>query len=81
MLNKKQARQNLKQTKLMLAEQITALRRLHKMTVLELATQTGVPSAYIEKLELGLAELSFGNLNQIARAFDMKIDVSLEANA
>ena len=51
------------------------------MTVLELATQTGVPSAYIEKPELGLAELSFGNLNQIARAFDMKIDVSLEANA
>lgn len=53
MLNKKQARQNLKQTKIALAEQISALRRLHKMTVLELATQTGVPSSYIEKLNLG----------------------------
>ena len=51
MLNKKQARQNLKQTKLALAEQITALRRLHKITVSELATQTGVPSAYLEKLD------------------------------
>ena len=37
MLNKKQARQNLKQTKLALAEQISALRRLHKITVSELA--------------------------------------------
>lgn len=81
MLNKKQARINLKQTRLNLAEQITSLRRLHKMTVLELATQTGVSSAYIEKLELGLAELNFGNLHQLARAFNMKIDVSLEANA
>ena len=78
MLNKKQARQNLKQTKLMLAEQITALRRLHKMTVLELATQTGVPSAYIEKLELGLAELNIGYLNQIARTFHQKISIELE---
>lgn len=81
MLNKKQARQNLKQTRLNLAEQITALRRLHKMTVSELACQTGVPTSYIEKLELGLAELNLGNLHQIARAFDMKIDVSLEANS
>ncbi len=81
MLNKKQARINLKQTRLNLAEQITALRRLHKMTMLELATQTGVPTSYIEKLELGLAELNLGNLHQIARAFDMKIDVSLEANS
>ena len=81
MLNKKQARINLKQTRLNLAEQITALRRLHKMTVLELATQTGVPTSYIEKLELGLAELNLGNLHQIARAFDMKIDVSFEVNA
>ena len=81
MLNKKQARINLKQTRLNLAEQITALRRLHKMTVLELATQTGVPTSYIEKLEFGLAELNLGNLHQIARAFNMKIDVSLEANS
>ena len=81
MLNKKQARINLKQTRLNLAEQITALRRLHKMTMLELATQTGVPTSYIEKLELGLAELNLGNLHQIARAFDMKIDVSFEVNA
>ena len=81
MLNKKQARINLKQTRLNLAEQITSLRRLHKMTVLELSTQTGVPTSYIEKLELGLAELNLGNLHQIARAFNMKIDVSLEANA
>ena len=79
MLNKKQARQNLKQTRLNLAEQITALRRLHKMTVLELATQTGVPSSYIEKLELGLAEINLGNLHQIARAFDMKVEFFLEA--
>lgn len=79
MLDKKQARQNLKQTKLALAEQISALRRLHKMTVFELATQTGVPSAYIEKLELGLAEINIGNISQIARAFDMKIDLSLDA--
>ena len=79
MLNKKQARQNLKQTKLALAEQITALRRLHKITVLELATQTGVPSSYIEKLELGLAEINLGNLHQIARAFDMKVEFFLEA--
>ena len=79
MLNKKQARINLKQTKLALAEQMTALRRLHKMTVLELASQTGVPSSYIEKLELGLAELNLGNLNQIARALNMKIDISFEA--
>ena len=78
MLNKKQARLNLKQTKLALAEQIVALRRLHRMTILDLATQTGVSSAYLEKLELGLAELHLGNLHQIARAFDMKIDVSLE---
>ena len=48
------------------------------MTILDLATQTGVSSAYLEKLELGLAELHLGNLHQIARAFDMKIDVSLE---
>ena len=81
MLNKKQARINLKQTRLNLAEQITALRRLHKMTMLELATQTGVPTSYIEKLELGLAELNLGNLHQIARAFDMKIELSLDANA
>lgn len=81
MLNKKQARQNLKQTRLNLAEQITALRRLHKMTVSKLACQTGVPSAYIEKLELGLAEINIGNLHQLARAFNMKIDVSLEANS
>lgn len=79
MLNKKQARINLKQTKLALAEQISSLRRLHKMTISELATQTGVPSAYIEKLELGLAEINIGNISQIARAFNMKIDVSLEA--
>ncbi len=79
MLNKKQARQNLKQTKLALAEQITALRRLHKITVSELATQTGVSSSYIEKLELGLAEINIGNLHQIARAFDMKVDISMEA--
>lgn len=79
MLNKKQARMNLKQTKLTLAEQMTALRRLHKMTVLDLATQTGVPTSYIEKLELGLAELNIGNLHQIARAFNMKIDISLDA--
>ena len=79
MLNKKQARQNLKQTKLALAEQITALRRLHKITVSELATQTGVSSSYIEKLELGLAEINIGNLHQIARTFDMKIDISMEA--
>ena len=79
MLNKKQARINIKQTKLALAEQISALRRLHKITVLELATQTGVPSSYIEKLKLGLAELNLGNLNQIARAFDMKIDISMDA--
>ena len=78
MLNKKQARLNLKQTKLARAEQIVALRRLHRMTILDLATQTGVSSAYLEKLELGLAELHLGNLHQIARAFDMKIDVSLE---
>ena len=51
------------------------------MTVSELACQTGVPSAYIEKLELGLAEINIGNLHQLARAFDMKIDLSLEANA
>ena len=81
MLNKKQARQNLKQTRLNFAEQITALRRLHKMTVSELACQTGVSSAYIEKLELGLAEINIGNLYQLARGFDMKVDVSLEANA
>ncbi len=79
MLNKKQARINLKQTKLALAEQISALRRLHKITVLELATQTGVPSSYIEKLELGLAEINLGNLHQIARAFDMKVEFFLEA--
>ncbi len=79
MLNKKQARQNLKQTKIALAEQISALRRLHKMTVLELATQTGVPSSYIEKLELGLAEINFGHLHQIAHAFDMKVEFFLEA--
>ena len=79
MLNKKQARLNLKQTKLALAEQIIALRRLHRMTILDLATQTGVSSAYLEKLELGLAELHLGNLHQIARAFDMKIDISMEA--
>ncbi len=79
MLNKKQARMNLKQTKLTLAEQMTALRRLHKMTVLDLATQTGVPTSYIEKLELGLAELNIGNLHQIARTFNMKIDISLDA--
>ena len=79
MLNKKQARIKFNQTKLGLAEQITTLRRLHKMTILELANQTGVPSAYIEKLELGLAEINFGNLNQIARAFDMKIDLALDA--
>ncbi len=80
MLNKKQARLNLKQTRLNLAEQLTTLRRLHRMTILDLATQTGVSSSYLEKLELGLAELNFGNLHQIARAFDMKIDVSFEAN-
>ena len=51
------------------------------MTMLELTTQTGVPTSYIEKLELGLAELNLGNLHQIARAFNMKIDVSLEANS
>ena len=79
MLNKKQARINLKQTKLALAEQMTALRRLHKITIPELANQTGVPSAYIEKLELGLAEINFVNLNQSARAFDMKIDLSFDA--
>ncbi len=78
MLNKKQARLNLKQTKLALAEQIIALRRLHKMTILDLATQTGVPASYIEKLELGLAELNIGNIYQIARAFNMKIDLALE---
>ena len=79
MPNKKQARINLKQTKLALAEQISALRRLHKITVLELAPQTGVPSSYIEKLELGLAEINLGNLHQIARAFDMKVEFFLEA--
>ena len=79
MLNKKQARQNLKQTKLALAEQLSALRRLHKMTIAELALKTGVPSAYIEKLELGLAEINIGNISQIARTFDMKIELSLEA--
>ena len=79
MLNKKQARQNLKQTKLALAEQISALRRLHKITVLELSSQTGVPSSYIEKLELGLVEINLGNLHQIARAFDMKVEFFLEA--
>ena len=79
MLNKKQARQNLKQTNLALAEQISALRRLHKITVLELSSQTGVPSSYIEKPELGLAEINLGNLHQIARAFDMKVEFFLEA--
>lgn len=79
MLNKKQARINLKQTRLNLAEQLTSLRRLHKLTILDLSTQTGVPTSYLEKLELGLAELHFGNLHQIARAFNMKIDISFEA--
>ena len=80
MLNKKQARLNLKQTKLALGEQLTALRRLHRLTIFDLATQTGVPSSYLEKLELGLVELNLGNLSQIARAFNMKIDISFEAN-
>ena len=78
MLNKKQAKENLKQTRLNFAEQITSLRRLHKITILDLSTQTGVPSSYLEKLELGLAEINIGNLHQIARALDMKIDISLE---
>ena len=79
MLNKKQARINLKQTKLALAEQKSAVRRLDEVTVVDLAPQTGVPSAYIEKLELGLAEINLGNLHQIARAFDMKVEFFLEA--
>ena len=79
MLNKKQARLNLKQTRLNLAEQLTSLRRLHKMTILDLSTQIGVPTSYLEKLELGLAEPHLGVLHQIAHAFDMKIDISFEA--
>ncbi len=78
MLDKKQAKQNLKQTRLNLAEQIIALRRANHMRVVDLSSQSDVPSIYIEKLELGLAELNIGYLNQIARTFHQKISIELE---
>ncbi len=78
MLDKKQAKQNLRQTRLNLAEQIIALRRANHMRVAELSSQSDVPSIYIEKLELGLAELNIGYLNQIARTFHQKISIDLE---
>ena len=79
MLDKKQAKANLVQTRLNLAEQIISLRRANHMRVVDLSAQSDVPSIYIEKLELGLAEINIGNISQIARTFDMKIELSLEA--
>lgn len=78
MLNKKQAKENLKQTRLALAEQITSLRRANHLRIVDLAAQSAVPSIYIEKLELGVAEINIGYLNQIARTFHQKISIDLE---
>ncbi len=78
MLDKKTAKQNLLQTRLDLAEQIIALRRNNHLRIVDLAAKSAVPSLYIEKLELGVAEINIGYLNQIARTFHQKISIALK---
>lgn len=78
MLNKKQAKENLRKTRLALANQIISLRRANNLRVVDLATKCDIPSIYIEKLELGSAEINIGYLNQIARIFHQKITIDLE---
>lgn len=76
-MDKKQARENLRQTKRDISRQLVELRHKHKLTLEYLCYETGIPSRYLEKLECGMLEINLGFLNQIARCYDKKIKIEL----
>lgn len=78
MLNKKQSRENLKQMRRLLGDQLTALRKGKNLTIAEMCLQTGVSSTKLELLEIGKSELNFGLLNYLAVFFDKKIKIEFE---
>lgn len=76
-MNKKQARENLRQTKRDVCRQLVDLRHEHKLSVECLCYETGIPSRYLDKLECEMLEINLGYLNQIARCYDKKIKIEL----
>ena len=77
MLNKKQSRENLRQVRRLLGDQLTALRKAKNLTISEMCLQTGVSSTKLELLEIGKSELNFGLLNYLAVFFDKKSKLNL----
>lgn len=77
MLNKKQARENLRSCRKDFGNQITELRKRKSLTIEGLSHETGERINYIEKLELGMLDINIGNLNCLARFFNKKIRIEL----
>lgn len=77
MLNKKTRKENFKQVKIQLGEQIKQLRMERNMTLTELSEITGILISRLERVEDGQQLLNLGDLNFLAIYFDKKICVTL----
>lgn len=78
MLDKRQSRENLKQMRRLLGDQLTTIRKAKNLTIADLSLQTGISSTKLELLEIGKSELNFGLLNYLAVFLDKKIKIELE---
>lgn len=77
MLDKKQAKHNLKQCRLDIGNQITKLRKTKGLTIEALGYDTGVARLHLEKLELGILEINIGLIHTLAHYFNKRIKVEL----
>ncbi|MFV0627102.1 MAG: hypothetical protein ACK5N8_07125 [Alphaproteobacteria bacterium] len=74
MLNKQEHKKNLKEFRTYLTEDITQLLTGEKLSLDELAEQSHIPSAELDKISMGNYQ-NWGTIHQLARFFDKKIRI------
>lgn len=77
MIDKKQAKIDMRNTKESLGKQITELRKVRGLSLEKMCFECCIKFSYLEKLELGKLEISIGMLQHLARFFDKKIKIEL----
>ena len=77
-MSNKSAMKNLSEARRTLAQQLHDLRISRQLTIDEVHVKTGIPTWWIDAIELGNRELRLEHLYVLAKLYNRKVVISLE---
>ena len=77
-MSNKSAMKNLSEDRRTLAQQLHDLRISRQLTIDEVHVKTGIPTWWIDAIELGNRELRLEHLYVLAKLYNRKVVISLE---